>query len=88
MLFISPQKLFSFSRYLDFCLDFLVMHLNGLIKKIRLVSNFMASQPGQQTIFIRILPNIFRSKSNQIMIFGQLKITQKCGEEASPFSGK
>ena len=48
----------------------------------------MASQPGQQTIFIRILPNIFRSKSNQIMIFGQLKIIQKCGEEASPFSGK
>ena len=24
MLFISPQKLFSFSRYLSFCLDFLV----------------------------------------------------------------
>ena len=25
-LFISPQKLFSFSRYLSFCLDFLVMY--------------------------------------------------------------
>ena len=25
MPFISPQKLFSFSRYLNFCLDFLVM---------------------------------------------------------------
>ena len=25
MLFISPLKLFSFSRYLDFCLEFSVM---------------------------------------------------------------
>ena len=30
---ISPQKLFSFTRYLSFCLDFLVMYQNGLIKK-------------------------------------------------------
>ena len=40
MLFISPQKLFSFSKYLSFCLDFLVMYQNGLIRKIRLISNF------------------------------------------------
>ena len=40
-----PQKLFSFSRYLSFCLHFLVMYRNGLIKKIRLISNFMTSQP-------------------------------------------
>ena len=25
MLFISPQKIFSFSRYLSFCLDFLAI---------------------------------------------------------------
>ena len=31
MLFISPQKLFSFSRYLSFCLDFSVMYRNGLM---------------------------------------------------------
>ena len=31
---VSPQKLFSFSRYLNFCLDFLVMYRKGLIKKI------------------------------------------------------
>ena len=43
MLFISPQKLFMFSRYLSFCLDFLAMYQNGLIKKIRLISNFMTS---------------------------------------------
>ena len=41
--FYSPLKLFPFSRYLSFCLDFLIMYRNGLIKKIRLISNFMAS---------------------------------------------
>ena len=39
MLFISPQKLFPFSRYLSLCRDFLVMYQNGLIKEIRLISN-------------------------------------------------
>ena len=34
ILYISPQKLFSFSRYLSFYLDFLVMYQYGLIKKI------------------------------------------------------
>ena len=47
MLFISPQKLFSFSKYLSFCLGVLVMYQNGLIRKIRLISKFMTSpQPG------------------------------------------
>ena len=32
----------------------------------------MASQSGQQTIAIHILPNISRSKDNQTMKFGQL----------------
>ena len=36
MLFISTQKLFSFSRYLSFCLDFLVMHRKRLFKKIKI----------------------------------------------------
>ena len=44
--FISPQKLFLFSRYLNFCLDFLVMYQNGLNRKIRLIANFMTSQSG------------------------------------------
>ena len=52
MLFISPQKFFSFSRYLRFCLDILVMYRNDLMNKIRLISNFMASHPGQKTILI------------------------------------
>ena len=44
-LFISPQKLFSFSRYLVFSLGFLVIWQNDLIRKIRLISNFMMPQP-------------------------------------------
>ena len=48
------------------------MYKNDLIRKIRLISKFMASQPGKQTIGVQILPNIFRSKRNQTMKFGQL----------------
>ena len=101
MLFISPQKLFLFSRYLSFCLDFLVMQQNGLIRKIRLVSNFITSQLAKQTIAIHILSNISRSNSNQTMKFGQIiecnmrnifleKLCTKCGGETSsrPFSEK
>ena len=55
----------------------------------------MTSQPGQQTIVIRILPNILRSKGNQTMEFGQSikcnmvnifleKSYTKCGGETSP----
>ena len=45
---------------------------NSLIRKIRLISKFMTSKPGLQTIPIHILPNISQSKSNQTMKFGQL----------------
>ena len=96
MLFISPSKLFLFSRYLNFCLDFLVMSKNALIRKTRLISKFMTSQPGYQTtIAIHILTNISRSKSNQAMKFGQLiehnmrniflkKSYTKCGGDTIP----
>ena len=71
------------------------MQQNGLIRKIRLISNFMTSQPGLQTIVIQILSNISRSKGNQTMKFGQLiecnmrnplveKSYTKCGGETSP----
>ena len=36
-----------------------------------MISNFMTSHPGLQTIVIHILPNISRSKGNQTMKFGQ-----------------
>ena len=41
MLFISPQKFFSFSRYLNFCLDFLLMWENGLIRRQNLVNKHL-----------------------------------------------
>ena len=72
MLFIPPQKLFSSSRYLSFCLDFLVIYPNDLIKKIKFISNFMSPQPGKQTNAIHILPNISKCKGNQTIKFGQL----------------
>ena len=72
MLFILFQKLFSSSGFLKLSLEFSAMPKNGLIKKIRLTSKFMTSQPGYQTVAIHILSNISRSKSNQAMKFGQL----------------
>ena len=45
---------------------------NGLIRKIGLISKFMASQPCLQTIATHILPNISQIKDNQKMKFGQL----------------
>ena len=45
---------------------------NGLIWQIRLTSKFMTSQPGLQTVAIRIFPSISQSKANQTMKFGQL----------------
>ena len=58
-------KVFLFSRYLNFCLNFSVIEKNGLVGKIRLISKFKTSQPGKQTIPIHILPNISRSKCNE-----------------------
>ena len=45
---------------------------NGLIRKIRLTSKFMTSQPGLQTIGKQILPNISQNKGNHAMKFSQL----------------
>ena len=45
---------------------------NGLIRKLRLTSKFMTSEPGLETIAIYVLPNISQSKGNQTMKFGQL----------------
>ena len=48
------------------------------MRKIRLISQSMMSQPGLQTIaikkkkFTNLLPNISRSKGNQAMKFGQV----------------
>ena len=72
------------------------MYKNGLIRKIKLISKVMTSQPDYQTIAIQILPNISRSKGNQIMKLGQLveynmrhtfvveKSYTKCDEKTIP----
>ena len=101
MPFISPENLFSFSRYLYICLDFLAMQKIDLINKVRLLSKFMTSQFGKQTIAIHILSNISRSKGNHTMKFRQLieynmrniflekSYTKCCGEIIlRPFSKK
>ena len=71
--FYFTSKAPSFSRHLNFCLDFLVMQQNGLICTIRLVSNFMTPQLAQQAIVIHILPNISKSKEDQTMKMDQLR---------------
>ena len=52
-------------------LSFKSFRKNGLMRKIRLISKFMTSQPGQQTIKIHMLTNISRSKDNQTMKLDQ-----------------
>ena len=77
------------------------MRKTGLVRKIRLISKFMTSQPEKQTIAINTLPNISGSKDNQTMKFDQLieyntrnifreKSYTKCGREIipRPFSKK
>ena len=44
-----------------------------MIRKIRLISKFMTSQPGSQTMAIHILANISRIKDKQTIEFDQLK---------------
>ena len=68
----NTLKALLFSRYLNFCLDFLVMCKNSLIGKIRLISNFVTSLPGKQTIALHTLSNIPRSKCSQAMKLGQV----------------
>ena len=48
------------------------MEKDGFIRKISLISKFVTLKLGKQTIDIRILVNISRSKANQMMKFGQL----------------
>ena len=71
------------------------MWKNNLIKKIKLISKFMTSQPDYQAIAIHILPNISRTKGIQTVKFGQLieynirniffeKSYTKCGRETIP----
>ena len=68
---------------------------DSLIRNKGLISKFMTSQSGKQTIVIHILPNISRRKCNQKIKFDQLikenmrnnfheKPCRKCGTETLP----
>ena len=48
------------------------MWKNVFIRKIKLISRFMTSQLGKQTVTVNILPSISRSKDNQTMRCGLL----------------
>ena len=76
-------------------MSFLSGRKNGSIRKVKLISKSMTSQPGSHTIAIHILPNISRGKGNQAMQFGHLieynmrntfveKSYIKCAEETIP----
>ena len=54
------------------CLTRKIKFENGLMRKIRLNSKFMTTQPGKQTNKKNILPNISRIRRSQTMTFGQL----------------
>ena len=78
-LFKNDKKYFSFHlkssfRSQDiyiFATTLSSLRKNGLIRKIRLTSTFMTSQPGLQRIAIHIFSNISQSKGKQTMKFGQ-----------------
>ena len=46
--------------------------LDGLIRKLNLISKFMASSTVKQIITIHILPHISKSKDNETVIFSEL----------------
>ena len=62
----APFVLRTFKTF--FVLTFLVMWGNAMIRKLRLISKFMMSQTGKQTIIM--LPNMSRNKGNLTMKFG------------------
>ena len=73
--FKNDEKYILFHLKSSFCsqdTEFLVMQKNDLFQEMRLISNFMTSQPGKQTIAIHIMPNISRGKGNQTMKFGKI----------------
>ena len=64
---LSILKIFKFlSRYFGH------VWKTAWLKRLRLTSKFMTSQPGFQAIAILILPNISKGKGSQTMKFGQL----------------
>ena len=93
--FYFTLKAVSIINTFKFCSEFFDDVRNRLIRKLKLISNFMTSQTGKQIITVYILPHISRDKVNQGMKFGQLiehnmrnifleESCRKCGRETSP----
>ena len=98
MLFISPEKVFSFLRYLNFCSDVLGHAEKWLNKKAEVNFKIYDVIDWEANIYSTL---ISRSKGNETMKFGQLmefelrntfltKCYSKYGRETSstPFSEK
>ena len=104
MLFISPQKLFSFSRYLNFCLEYiLVMQKNNFVKDKKDQNNFKiydvtAWEANNCNTHIALYLKKQRQSDNEIWSVNTIqhenifleKSYKSCGEETSrtPFSKK
>ena len=70
--YFTLKAVFVLKIFKFFFMTFWSCRKNGSIRKIKLTSKSMKSQPAEQTIAIHTLPNISRSKGNQAMKFGQL----------------
>ena len=71
--FVCSKNLFSFSRYLDFCLGFLLMQKNRLDQKGKVnfkIYDFTAWKTNNCNT--HIAQYLKKSKGNQTMRFGQL----------------
>ena len=83
-LFVFHKKIVILSFFI-FCFNELPNFRNRILTnqkpelsvKMYVISKFMTSHPGKQTIVIHVLPNISRSKSNQTMKFAQIIDLQK-----------
>ena len=72
MLFVSSQKLFSFSRYIILALTFSSCRKKDLTRKVNFKIYDVTAWLTNNSITINILSNISLSKGNQTMKFGQL----------------
>ena len=64
MVFVSSEEVFLSFKYLKFCLDFLIMEKNDLIRKIMLISKFFGD-----TSCKKDCTNILRNKDNHLLFY-------------------
>ena len=64
MVFVSSEEVFLSFKYLKFCLDFLIMEKNDLIRTIMLISKFFGV-----TTCKKDCTNILRNKDNHLLFY-------------------